>query len=477
MDFDVVVVGSGMFGTSAAKYIQGQNPALKVLLLGPWNAELGRSDFFSSHDDVSRLYRHQTGAADSGSAVDAPLSPADLDELSSSQFWSRVSSSSIQRFDNIAVESSVTFHYPVGFLAVGHSSSPYMDALLRSASSSSTSDPVILYKDSYDAFHSSFPYILSPITSLSPAALLDSNPVPLIPSSSFAAVHLPANAGYLNPLALISAQRRLFVNYGGSTLDSSLCTAITQAADHVLVWHVPVLGTDTSLPPLKCGRVLIAAGAFSQTLPVSKALLSGVAEAEAPKQSAAFGGLSLHPKTQVVALFEVSVQDVQVTMKGMPTIVYAGLTKGQGEYEEELDSAYVLPPIYYAVEEKWYVKIGHGKRLEQGLDAKDSTELQSWYKARQAMTEFKCNSRSVAPMVSDAPARALTHLFHRLFPTVSPLSIRFLNAGLTADTDDGKPSIRMGAGGLDRVGVCAGGNGYGAKACDEIGRLAAELFC
>ncbi len=133
MDFDVVVIGSGMFGTSAAKHIKAQNPALNVLLLGPWNPALGRSDFFSSHDDISRLYRHQIGAPDISSVFEAPLSPSDLDQLPSSQFWSRVSSASIRRFDSIAAESSVPFHHPVGFLAVGHSSSPYMDALLRSA--------------------------------------------------------------------------------------------------------------------------------------------------------------------------------------------------------------------------------------------------------------------------------------------------------------------------------------------------------
>jgi glycine/D-amino acid oxidase-like deaminating enzyme len=195
-----------------------------------------------------------------------------------------------------------------------------------------------------------------------------------------------------------------------------------------------------------------------------------------PQQGGAVDCLSLHPKTQVIALFEVSVHDVEVTLKGMPTIIYAGLTKGQGADEDELDSAYVLPPIYYGPEKKGYVKIGHGKRLEEGLEATAGADLQSWYTARSETTVSTSYSPSIAPPSSDAPARALYHLFRRLFPTVSPLSVNFVNAGLTADTEDGKPCIRMGAGGLGRIGVCTGGNGYGAKACDEIGRLAAELF-
>ena len=90
MDYDIVVVGSGMFGTSAAKYMKTLNPSLRVLLLGPWNSNTNRSDFFSSHDDVSRLYRHQASAISifRGDDLDALLlTSTDLDALSESEFW------------------------------------------------------------------------------------------------------------------------------------------------------------------------------------------------------------------------------------------------------------------------------------------------------------------------------------------------------------------------------------------------------
>jgi hypothetical protein len=492
--FDVVVVGSGMFGTSAAKHIKASNPSLRVLLLGPWNEDRCRSDFFSSHDDVSRLYRHQAGASDASVAESSPLRPADLDRLTSSQFWSAVSSSSVRRFDDIASSSSIHFHKPVGFLAVGSTKSPYMTGLLKSARSTTQSphDQPAYVHTSLETFHDSFPYVLSSPSSESDPDKAADNPKSTIPTHEFAAVHLPTNAGFLNPNKLISAQRRIFTQLGGQTLDSVLCTSITQAGDAVIVAHRPVKDEPGAKhKTVRCGQALLAAGAFSQTVSVSSMLLESASDVEQQQQQQQHPALlppplGLFPKTQVIALFEVSELDATVTLKGMPTMVYAGPTKGlsavsddTGEeisLEEELDSAYVLPPIFYEDEQKWYLKIGHGKKLERDLPAEDLPSLSSWYSSRASTPSLVPSASSSSSDDDDPPALALTSLFRLLFPRLVPLSVRIVNAGLTADTRDGKPRIYMAEGGLDRVAFCTGGNGYGAKACDEIGRIAAELF-
>jgi sarcosine oxidase/L-pipecolate oxidase len=453
MDYDIVVVGSGMFGSSAAKYLKQQNPSLNILLAGPWNSQTNRSDFFSSHDDVSRLYRHQAGAnSNLGEEKSHLLTSFDFEGLSESDFWSSVSSLSIQRFPEIASKSCVPFYTPVGFLAVGHSSSPYMKGLIASAC-----PPLTIVHSSFESFHDSFPYILSSTA---------------FPSPSFAAVHVPFNAGYLNPNKLIEAQRQIFISMGGSTADSVLCSSIVQASDHVLVNLRALSPVGPLLSPVKCRRALLSAGAFSATVPV-------FSESLGPSMS---NSSILLPKTQVCALFEIEEVDVKQTLKNMPTMIFAGPTKGlkgKGEdggnisLETELDSAYIVPPIYYESEMKWYLKIGHGKKLEYDIDSKDLTALSSWYCERLGSSSFAFGS---SPPPLDTPALALCAIFRHIFPSISPRSVKIINAGVTADTPHGKPVCCMAKGDLDRIGFVMGGNGYGAKACDEIGRIASEMI-
>ena len=38
-DFDIIVVGAGMFGSSAAKYLSKMSPSARVALIGPTEPE------------------------------------------------------------------------------------------------------------------------------------------------------------------------------------------------------------------------------------------------------------------------------------------------------------------------------------------------------------------------------------------------------------------------------------------------------
>ncbi|MEM9584978.1 MAG: FAD-dependent oxidoreductase [Pseudomonadota bacterium] len=144
---------------------------------------------------------------------------------------------------------------------------------------------------------------------------------------------------------------------------------------------------------------------------------------------------------RTVALFEVSENEAMRLAK-MPSLVY--------QSEED---PYLLPPIRYP-DGRIYVKLG-GDPEDVRLDG--SAAVQEWFRSG-----------------GNAQVRdRLEEMIRALMPSLAIDRVR-MDACVTSWTADRLPEIRR----LDdRLSVCTGGNGAGAKCSDELGRRGAALIC
>ena len=96
ISYDVAVVGAGMFGSAAARYLSAAG--FHTLVIGPAEPENWQihDGVFASHYDEARITR----------VVD----PAPL--------WGELAVRSIEQYPLIEVQSGIRFHYPVGCLRV-----------------------------------------------------------------------------------------------------------------------------------------------------------------------------------------------------------------------------------------------------------------------------------------------------------------------------------------------------------------------
>ncbi|XP_071526060.1 monomeric sarcosine oxidase-like isoform X3 [Panulirus ornatus] len=134
------------------------------------------------------------------------------------------------------------------------------------------------------------------------------------------------------------------------------------------------------------------------------------------------------------------------THKSMPCIV-AKVPFGN------LDGAYILPPIKYP-DGHWYLKLGHGRAYEERKTTLQ--EVREWYVQQTGNVEC---------------VKELARYLCYILPGLKVEKICG-DGCLTAHTPNSEPYIDIV---VDGFGVALGGNGYGAKACDEIGHLAAHL--
>ncbi|WP_394196881.1 NAD(P)/FAD-dependent oxidoreductase [Litoreibacter albidus] len=149
---------------------------------------------------------------------------------------------------------------------------------------------------------------------------------------------------------------------------------------------------------------------------------------------------SLEVYARTVAFFEVD-EAQGAALSAMPTLVY-----------DTPEDPYLLPPIRYP-DGKLYLKLG-GDPTDEPLTT--DADVRAWFQA------------GGNPQVRDR----LDAMLRRLMPA---LDIKSLSMGscVTSWTKDRRPELARLS---DRVAVCTGGNGAGAKCSDEIGRLGAALI-
>lgn len=225
-------------------------------------------------------------------------------------------------------------------------------------------------------------------------------------------------AGYINPRQLIRAQLQL-INAQGAEHFDDIVTQITSKDGYTEL-------TTRNNKTFKARKVLITTGAYAN----SPSIL--------PKP------LDIRVKTESLILAEIS-QNEFARLGDFPTLSY--------EYEtDKLNTIYMPPPLLYP-DGKYYIKMGCNTLADRYVES--SQDISSWIKSGN----------------SDPHKNDMVAALRLLIPNLDILSVASKRCIITY-TPNSRPMI-------DRVDnnifVATGGNGLGAKACDGIGALAADV--
>jgi sarcosine oxidase len=197
----------------------------------------------------------------------------------------------------------------------------------------------------------------------------------------------------------------------GASVVEEVVTGFKERPDHVQI--------VTPSQTIRVDRVLVAAGYMTD-------MLLG-------------RGKHLDVYERTVAFFEIDA-DETARLATMPSLIW-----------EAPEGPYLLPPIKYP-DGKTYVKLG-GDPVDTPLIGEAA--IHDWFRAGGS---------------ADVRDR-LEQMVRALMPTLDIKSVS-MEACVTSWTQDRLPEIRSLS---DRVAVCTGGNGAGAKCSDELGRRGAEL--
>ncbi|WAR00805.1 hypothetical protein MAR_025177 [Mya arenaria] len=385
--FDFCIVGAGIVGSAAARHATCR-PGTSVCLVGPTEAQTWSSrdgDVFGSWYDEGRRV----------SCLGKDAAMADIGRAT------------IERFPDIEDQAGFKFYYEVGSLNIGQACVCFNGK--RSQDSVRKLENADMKKQ--------FPYLVMNKTD---RGELETQ-----------------NAGYINPRALVAAQKIIALRAGCTIIDD-----IAVSVDRVLagtMYHMSVRteGGRTIL----ARRVLLATGGFStfrDLLPPS---------AGYPDQ---------YVKPTCVSLLKVSA-DTASRFRAMPCVLYKG--EGDGRWMKattdgtgRLIDFYMLPPIRYP-DGCYYIKLGLTGAVPKMLRSQD--DVRRWYRNGDVTVQ-----RNVAEFAKS------------VFQGVDFLGCQGSGCVIT-ETPTGRPYIDMVH---DQLGVAFGGNGMAAKWSDEIGRLAFQML-
>ena len=281
--FDITVIGAGMFGSAAAKYLSMSHES--VALIGPDEpmSQLIASsqESFGAYYDQARITRR----------------------LGWDEIWAGTDSRSLNRFASIEEESGIPFFYECGSLV-----------LLAKTIASRTESMLMQCKATN-----------IPVERMTPESIKNHWPYLNIPQLSGGVDGLFEGqmAGYLNPRKLVSAQLTLFERRGGTLIRGSVIGVEKDIVSSLWQIHTTQNGQSRKIYTKK---VLIAAGAFinhNNILPCGYKL-------------------KLNAFTEPNLLFEIADKDIEYLQK-MPTII----TVDPEDTGNKNMSIYLLPPIKY----------------------------------------------------------------------------------------------------------------------------------
>lgn len=211
--YDVVVIGAGLMGSAAARYLSQESE--RVLVLGPAEPEnqLTHKGVFASHYDQGRLTR---------------LIGKDIT-------WAHLAKYAIANYRAIEEQSGVPFYNPVGLVVVSkpEDSNNYLRAPLDTADAIGAD--YTFYEADDKSWQKVLPYFSFP--------------------DDFPLLHEHNPAGYINPRALVEAQLTC-AQQNGATLVRDTAVSVTQTADKVTI-HTASGRTFTA------NNILVASGAFT----------------------------------------------------------------------------------------------------------------------------------------------------------------------------------------------------------------------
>ncbi|MEZ4594704.1 MAG: FAD-dependent oxidoreductase [Chloroflexota bacterium] len=209
--FDVLVIGKGLMGTAAARYLQafGANTAV----LGPDEPQNPQTHdgVFASHYDQGRITRR----------------------LSKDLAWATLADRSMAQYRELETRSGINFYEPTGGLFVG------------------PADGSHAYWQQAAAIGQRFGVAYDELSSDELAARLPRLHFP----AGFAGILEHAPAGYINPRGLIGAQLAVFAAQGGTILRETAVT-VTHHPTHLTIQTNEGNQYETR-------KLLIAAGGFS----------------------------------------------------------------------------------------------------------------------------------------------------------------------------------------------------------------------
>lgn len=213
--YDVAVVGAGMFGSAAAKYLAAAG--LRTLIIGAdepqdWQEHDG---VFGSHYDEARITR----------IVDPD------------PYWGELAARSIEQYPVIEKQSGIKFHHAVGCLRVAILQENGESAQLDCLQNGADQNAVTKVLSSEDAARQ-FPYFTFPET-------VD-------------AIWETGQAGYINPRRLVQAQLKIAQN-NNALLKRETAQEIIPEDDAVKI-------RTREGQIYRAQKVLLAAGAYSKFL-------------------------------------------------------------------------------------------------------------------------------------------------------------------------------------------------------------------
>ncbi|KAK3256972.1 hypothetical protein CYMTET_33931 [Cymbomonas tetramitiformis] len=264
---DVVVVGKGMIGTAAAKYLTQQNPEKKVICIGPdepGTAAWKTREIFGMHYDEGRITRK-----------------TDPDAT-----WAYLAQQSINRYRSIEAQSGVEFYSEVGHVVVGLAGEEYISNVKANALRHQVAHELL---PDTSSLSNKFPYLRFP--------------------KGCEGVFEPEDSGHISPRALVHAQCKL-AGAAGCTFVHKAVVAIQQVEEAEDDRRYVVVLDDGGR--VLAHRVLVAAGSYFNSYPLLPAGPGG-ANVELDLQLA---------KSQVVRL-QLGAKDVE-RLEGMPSVIFKG---------------------------------------------------------------------------------------------------------------------------------------------------------
>lgn len=214
--YDVAVVGNGMIGSAAARYLSAAG--LTVAAIGPGEPaeRVTHSGVFASHYDQGRITRI-----------------IDPDPV-----WGLLAKRSIAEYQALEEQSGITFHGKVGCLRISPDAAAAGDTLHQAEAVGRDLDAAYTVENTDEGLLEIFPFLHVP--------------------AGATALWERGGAGYVNPRQLVQAQLTAAAQNGVTVIAETVTDIAKQATDVTLT-------TDYNRQ-VQAQRILISAGAYSSWL-------------------------------------------------------------------------------------------------------------------------------------------------------------------------------------------------------------------
>ncbi|MCB0224988.1 MAG: FAD-binding oxidoreductase [Anaerolineae bacterium] len=209
--FDAIVIGQGLMGSAATRYLSEHSP--NVAVIGPtepddWATHRG---VFASHYDQGRITRI----------------------LDADPVWALLAKRSIEQYRHIEAGSGISFYHPCGGLQVA-ANADHIDQLARVGQQ-----------------------LEADLQTYRGSALVEACPYFSFPEDT-AGVLEGGGAGYINPRSLAAAQLKIAQQQGASIIRETVISVKSNKAG--------VIVTTAEAHTYQAHKVLIAAGAYTNML-------------------------------------------------------------------------------------------------------------------------------------------------------------------------------------------------------------------